>query len=59
MTEPPARVVPVPAEVGSIERNNHEVADPHLDVLIAARAEVTLRGLERVDDADLDLVLTR
>jgi len=49
--------MPVAAQVGGVERNDHDVADPDGNVLVAAGAEVRLRGLVRMDPPDLDCVL--
>src|SRR5581483_8240979 len=55
----PARCVPVPAQVGIVHGDDHDVAQPGDDVLVAAGAEVVLRRLIGVDPADLDLVIGR
>lgn len=47
--------MPVPAQVGSVERNDHQVHGAREDVLVAAGAEVGLEGLVGLDPADLDL----
>ena len=44
-------------EVRLVDGYHHEVAHPLGDLLVAARAEVGLAGLERVDPPDLDLRL--
>jgi hypothetical protein len=51
--------VPVPAQVGRVEGHDHQMARAEGDVLVAARAQVRLDRLERVDPADLDLVSRR
>jgi hypothetical protein len=51
--------MPVPAEIRSVERNHHQVAHARVDVLVAPGTQVLLGGLERMDDADLDLVAVR
>jgi hypothetical protein len=48
-------VVPVAAEVGRLGRDGDEVADPRLDVVVAAGAEVGLDRLVGLDAADLDV----
>jgi hypothetical protein len=55
----PARVVPVAAQVGLLERDGHQMADALVDLLVAAGAEVALGRLVRMDPADLELVLYR
>jgi hypothetical protein len=52
----PAGVVPVPAQVGSVEGYDDDVAGAGRDVLVAARADVALRGLVRLDASNLDVV---
>ena len=47
--------MPVPAEVGSIDRHDHEVSEPGRDVAAAPRTGVDLRGLERLDEPLLQL----
>jgi hypothetical protein len=53
----PARGVPVAAQVGGVEGDDHEVADAFGDVLVAAGAEVGLARLEGLDPTDLDSVI--
>jgi hypothetical protein len=45
----------VPSEVGCIERHHDDVAEPRRDLLVAARAQVGLGCLERVNPPDLYL----
>jgi hypothetical protein len=59
VTELPARVMPVPAEIGSVERHHHQVPHARFDVLVASGTQVLLGGLKRMNDADLDLVAVR
>lgn len=39
-----------------VERHNHVVTEAHGDVLQAARAQVLLARLKRVDERDLDVL---
>ncbi len=48
--------MPMPAEIRAVERDDHQVADAHADLLIAARAEVGLDGLVRLEAPNLDLL---
>jgi len=47
--------MPVPAEIRRVERHDDDVADAGDDVLVAARAQIVLGRLVRVQDADLHL----
>jgi len=49
--------MPVAAEVGRLERNDHDVADSDVDVVVAPRAQVRLGRLVRLHPAYLDLVV--
>lgn len=44
------------AQVGCLDGDDHDVADPDVDVVVAPRAQVGLAGLVGLDPADLDLV---
>jgi hypothetical protein len=46
--------MPVAPEIGLVGGNDHEMPGPRPDFLHAARAQVGLVGLERVDQTDLD-----
>lgn len=45
--------MPVTAEVGRVGGDDHDVARPGLDVVVAAGAEVALRRLVGLDAPDL------
>jgi hypothetical protein len=47
--------VPVPSEIGSVERDDDHVPEARDDVLVAAGTQVGLGRLERVDPPDLYL----
>lgn len=49
----PARSVPVPAQVGGVQWDDHDMANPDWDLLLAARAQIDLAGLQRVDTVQL------
>jgi hypothetical protein len=49
-------MVPVAPQVDRVEGNDHQVTHADADLLLAARAEVGLGRLERLDPPDLDLV---
>ena len=51
----PARVVPVPAQLGGRLGHDYQVAQAFGDVLVAARTEVLLPGLIGLDFSDLQL----
>jgi hypothetical protein len=42
-----------------LDRNDDEVGDADADLLMAARAEVRLARLERVDERNLEVVVVR
>jgi len=50
----PARLVPMPTQVGRVGRHRHVVADSRRDRAMAARADVGLGRLVRLDSAQLD-----
>jgi len=50
----PARLVPMPTQVGRVCRHRHVVADSRRDRAMAARADVGLGRLVRLDSAQLD-----
>lgn len=45
--------------LGHLEGHHDEVSDAHADLLQAARAQVGLARLERVDERNLEVVLVR
>jgi hypothetical protein len=55
----PTCAVPVPAQVGRLVGDDHQMADADIDLLVAAGAEVALRRLERMNHPDLDVVAYR
>jgi hypothetical protein len=44
----------MPAQIGRVERHDDDMARARADLLVAARAEVVLHRLERVDQPNLD-----
>jgi hypothetical protein len=50
----PAGTVPVPAEVGGIQRHHHHMTDAGTYLLQAAGAQVGLARLEGVNEPDLE-----
>jgi hypothetical protein len=55
----PARAVPMAAQVGSLTRDDDEMAITRPDVLVAARAQVGLRGFVRLDPPYVHVVHAR
>jgi hypothetical protein len=56
----PARAMPVTTEVRGIHGHHDQMTCAGPDLLLTARAEVGLAGLERVDQkTDVDLVVQR
>ena len=47
----------MPAQVGRLEGDDDEVAEPSGDLLVAAGTEVALAGLERLNAPYLELAL--
>ncbi|MCL6091659.1 MAG: hypothetical protein M1435_01725 [Actinobacteria bacterium] len=45
--------MPVPAQVGGVQWDDHDMANPDWDLLLAARAQIDLAGLQRVDTVQL------
>jgi hypothetical protein len=54
MTMLPTWAMPMATILGRVERNHHQVAHSSGDVLIAARTDIGLCGLVRLDTPDLD-----
>jgi hypothetical protein len=48
-------MMPVPAQIWSVEGHNNEMARASRDHLITTRAEVVLGGLIRLDASDFEL----
>ncbi len=47
----------MPAQFGFVEGHHHEVPEADGNVLVAARAQVRLARLERMDERNLEIVL--